>query len=47
MVAYQLVKDTLIEGPLCRPTVPQLLVVVLQTFPVLAELLVAVCVDVV
>jgi hypothetical protein len=46
-ITYQLVEDTLVEGPLLSSAVPELLVVVLQTLPVLAELLVAVCVDVV
>ena len=43
---YQFVEDALVKGPLLGPTMPELLVVVLQTLPVLAELLVAARVDV-
>ncbi len=45
--AYQLLKGALVELPLGRPTLPQLLVVVLEALPVRPELFEARLVDVV
>lgn len=44
--AYYLVKDALVELPLGRATLPELVVAVVETLPVLAELGEAVRVDV-
>lgn len=46
LLQIQLLKYTLVHLPLFRPAVPELLVVVLQTLPVGAELLEAVFIDV-
>lgn len=43
---YQVVKDTLVEFPLGRAALPQLVVAIVETLPVLAELGQAVGVDV-
>ena len=43
---HQVVENTLVQWPLTPSTVPELLVVVLETFPVIPELLEAVFVDV-
>jgi hypothetical protein len=43
---YQLLKNALVQSPLLRPAVPELLVVVLQALPVGSELREAVLVDV-
>lgn len=43
---YQLVKHALVQPPLLRPAVPELLVVVLEALPVGAELVKALLVDV-
>lgn len=45
-VTYQVVEHTLVQRPLEFPALPQLLVAVVQAFPVLAELGQAVLVDV-
>lgn len=45
-VAYQVIKDTLVQLPLGRTTLPKLLISVVQTLPVLAELGEAVGVDI-
>jgi hypothetical protein len=45
-VTYQVVEHTLVQRPLPFPALPQLLVAVVQAFPVLAELSQAVLVDV-
>lgn len=45
-VAYQVVKDTLVELPLSRAALPQLMIPVVQALPVFAELGEAVGVDV-
>jgi len=45
-VTYQVVEHTLVQRPLPFPALPQLLVAVIQTLPVLAELSQAVLVDV-
>lgn len=44
--AYNVVKDALVELPLGRAALPQLVVAVVEAFPVLAELGEAMCVDV-
>lgn len=46
-LTYQVVKNTLVQRPLKLPALPELLVVVVEAFPVLAELGQAVLVDVV
>lgn len=46
-MTYNLLKDTLVQLPLGRPALPELLVVVVEALPVLAELLEAGLVDVV
>ena len=46
-LAYQVVEHALVEGPLELPALPQLLVVVVEALPVLAELCQAVLVHVV
>lgn len=43
---YQLLKNALVQPPLLRPAVPELLVVVLEALPVGAELVQALLVDV-
>jgi len=43
---YKVVKDTFVELPFCRSALPQLLVIVVQAGPVLAELGQAVLVDI-
>lgn len=45
-VTYQVVKDTLVELPLSRAALPQLVVAVVEALPVLAELSQAVGVDI-
>lgn len=45
-MAYQVVKDTLVELPLSRAALPQLMIPVVQALPVFAELGEAVGVDV-
>ena len=45
-MTYQVVEHTLVQRPLPLPALPQLLVAVVQAFPVLAELSQAVLVDV-
>lgn len=46
MRSYQLVKHALVQLPLFRPAIPELLVVALQALPMSTELLEAVLVDV-
>lgn len=43
---YQLVEHTLVQPPLLRPAVPELLVVVLEALPMATELVKALLVDV-